>query len=382
MKNSFGFKGRVALKSLVSTLVFVMLLPFAVAAHEVMPAIADMEAQGDNLVFSVEANVEGIVAGVHLGNVTDTNAAPEAEEYDQLRALDPDALAAAFEQSWNEIAQKIDIRAGGSTLPVTLESVSVPEVGDVDLLRSSKFVFSAMLPVGAEAVEFKWAEELGAIVIRQMGVDEPYDAYLAPGETTQPIQLGGGDQMSALEAFMFYVPVGFEHIIPLGLDHILFVLGLFFLSTRLKPLLWQVSAFTLAHTVTLALAALGYVTAPGAIVEPLIAASIVFVAVENIFTKGLSKWRPFVVFVFGLLHGLGFASVLGEYGLPSGNFVPALIGFNVGVEFGQLAVILVAFLAVGLWFGRKEWYRRVISIPASVGIAFVGAFWFLERTIL
>lgn len=371
-----------ALKSLVSTLVFVMLLPFAVGAHEVMPAIADMEAQGDKLVFSVEANVEGIVAGVHLGNVTDTNAAPEAEEYDQLRALAPDALAAAFEQSWNEIAQKIDVRAGGSTLPVTLESVSVPEVGDVDLLRSSKFVFSAMLPVGAEAVEFKWAEELGAIVIRQMGVDEPYDAYLAPGETTQPIQLGGGDQMSALEAFMFYVPVGFEHIIPLGLDHILFVLGLFFLSTRLKPLLWQVSAFTLAHTVTLALAALGYVTAPGAIVEPLIAASIVFVAVENIFTKGLSKWRPFVVFVFGLLHGLGFASVLGEYGLPSGNFVPALIGFNVGVEFGQLAVILVAFLAVGLWFGRKEWYRRVISIPASVGIAFVGGFWFLERTIL
>ncbi|CAN0588825.1 unnamed protein product, partial [Ectocarpus sp. 12 AP-2014] len=134
----------------------------------------------------------------------------------------------------------------------------------------------------------------------------------------------------------------------MGLDHILFVLGLFFLSTRMGPLLWQISAFTLAHTVTLALGALGYVNIPGNIVEPIIAASIVYVAVENIVSDKLHRWRPLVIFVFGLLHGLGFASVLGEFGLPADQFIPALIGFNVGVELGQLTVIAIAFLLVFL----------------------------------
>ena len=116
----------------------------------------------------------------------------------------------------------------------------------------------------------------------------------------------------------------------------------------------------------------------GSIVEPLIAASIVYVAVENIFAKGLNPWRPFVIFGFGLLHGLGFASVLGEFGLPDGQFIPALIAFNIGVELGQLTVIALAFLAVG-WFARKSWYRAGIAIPASCIIAAVGAYWCIER---
>ena len=181
---------------------------------------------------------------------------------------------------------------------------------------------------------------------------------------------------------LFRSPVGFVHIVPKGLDHILFVLGLFFLSVRLGPLLWQISAFTVAHSITLALAAFGYVSVPAAIVEPVIAASIVFVALENLFTQGLSRWRPFVVFGFGLLHGLGFASVLGEFGLPEGAFVPALIGFNLGVEGGQVFVVACAYLAVGLWFGSKSWYKPVIANGASLVIALVGTFWVVERTLL
>lgn len=123
----------------------------------------------------------------------------------------------------------------------------------------------------------------------------------------------------------------------------------------------------------------GLVSVPGEIVEPIIAASIVFVAVENIFTSGLSRWRPIVVFVFGLLHGLGFASVLQEFGLPADKLVPALIGFNIGVELGQLAVIACAFALVGYWFRSKTWYRPVISNPGSLIIALVGAYWFIER---
>ncbi len=185
--------------------------------------------------------------------------------------------------------------------------------------------------------------------------------------------------MPWLEKFLLFVQAGIAHIIPKGLDHILFVLGLFFSSLILGSLLWQVSAFTLAHTITLALAAQGVVQIPGDIVEPLIALSIVWVAVENCMFEQTNKWRPFIVFGFGLLHGLGFASVLSDYGLPEGNFVALLLAFNIGVEVGQLLVLIAA--AVLVWFIRhKSWYRQRIQIPASLIIALVGIFWFIERT--
>jgi hypothetical protein len=129
----------------------------------------------------------------------------------------------------------------------------------------------------------------------------------------------------------------------------------------------------------LALGIYGVVSVPAAIVEPLIAASIIFVAVENLFTDRLHRWRPVAVFGFGLLHGLGFAGVLSDVGLPRAQFVTGLIGFNVGVELGQLAVIAACFLGVGLWFRHRHWYRRAVAMPASLAVAVVAAYWFVER---
>ncbi len=355
------------------------LLVSPASAHEVLPSIADMTVVDGDLVFDVRANLEGFIAGIDLTATTDTNAAPEASTYDTLRALPPAELEMRFREIWPEMAQQIVIRADGVDVIPDLQTVTVPEVGDTSVTRPSTFRFSTALPDGTQSVQVGWAGQYGALVIRQIGVENPYDGYLEAGSLTDPIALGGGDQVGAVQAFLFYIPVGFDHIVPKGLDHILFVLGLFFLSTRLRPLLWQVSAFTLAHTVTLALGAMGYVTLPGSIVEPIIAASIVFIAVENILTDGLSRWRPLIVFGFGLLHGLGFASVLQEFGLPESGFIAALIGFNVGVELGQLFVIAVAFALVGYWFGAKPWYRRLIAVPASAGIAAVGLYWFIER---
>ncbi len=324
-----------------------VLIAGAAAAHEVLPAVADMERQDGRLVFTVTANLESFVAGIDLEGLNDTDAAPEAERYDALRALPPGELAAEVAAFWPALAEKITVQADGSRLPLSFDSVTVPEVGNVELLRSSTLAFTADLPETATAVEVSWDASLGALVLRQVGVEAPYDGYLEPGQGTGPVQLAGGDQAGPWETFFDYIPVGIDHIVPLGLDHILFVLGLFFLTPRLGPLLWQVSAFTLAHTLTLALAALGYVSVPASVVEPLIALSIVYVAVENIFTTGrLSPWRPAVIFCFGLLHGLGFASVLAEFGLPEQSFIPALVGFNVGVELGQLLVIGTAWLIV------------------------------------
>lgn len=249
---------------------------------------------------------------------------------------------------------------------------------------SALWVAAAALPGRAHPVTPTIADMMSedGVLVRQHGAEDLLTAFIEAGASSAPIPVADRAPLSGWQAFLSYVPAGFAHILPLGLDHILFVLGLFFLSTHLRPLLWQVSAFTLAHTLTLALGALGWVSIPAQIVEPLIAASIVFVAIEDIVSDGLSRWRPVIIFTFGLVHGLGFASVLGEFGLPQSEFIPALVGFNVGVEIGQLTVISIAFLAVGLWFNRKSWYRARIAVPASVVIAAVGSYWFVERVFL
>ena len=404
-----------------------------------------MTRNGDVLSFEVRLNLESFVAEIDQAEVTDTNSAPQAADYDALRALDPAALEERFRAFWPEMASKITVNADGDAAPLNLTSVTVDPVGDVEVVRASVITFDAALPADAQTVQVGWDKSFGTLVLRQMGVDAPYDGYLEAGTLSDDISLSGGDQATGWETFVRYIPIGFDHIVPKGLDHILFVLGLFFLSARMRPLITQVSLFTLAHTITLALAALGYVTISGSIVEPLIAASIVYVAVENIFMKNLSPWRPVIIFGFGLLHGLGFASVLAEFGLPQGAFVPALIGFNIGVEVGQLAVIAVMFLCVWqalrvdrganeaargkilyvalavlagvlLWLNpvslqtliegptwvfaaplllvfllclasiqlrdQPDAYRRIVAIPASVGIAVIGAYWFIERVFL
>jgi hydrogenase/urease accessory protein HupE len=175
-----------------------------------------------------------------------------------------------------------------------------------------------------------------------------------------------------------YIQMGFLHIIPRGLDHILFVLGLFLLSARTKDLVKQVTAFTLAHSLTLGLATLGIVRMPASIVEPLIAASIVFIAIENLRSTEMKPWRLAVVCGFGLVHGLGFAGALQDAGLQGSSLVSALLGFNLGVELGQLFVVALAMLALG-WFRGLQSYRRIIVVPASVALAGVAAIWTLER---
>jgi len=116
------------------------------------------------------------------------------------------------------------------------------------------------------------------------------------------------------------------------------------------------------------------------IVEPLIALSIAYVAIENVFTERLHAWRPALVFGFGLLHGLGFAGALRELGLPSGQFVEALLTFNLGVELGQLTVIGIAFALLS-WARNKEWYRSVVVKPLSLAIGVVGMYWAIQRVV-
>jgi len=173
--------------------------------------------------------------------------------------------------------------------------------------------------------------------------------------------------------------LGFKHILPLGLDHILFILSIFLLTSKLKPVLWQATAFTVAHTITLGLAMYGVIEPPAHIIEPIIALSIMFVAVENIITDKLKPSRIIVVFAFGLIHGMGFAGVLNDLGLPQREFFTSLIMFNIGVEIGQITVILLAWFLICKWFRNKPWYRKRIVIPLSVVIAIIALYWTIER---
>ncbi|MEO5681067.1 MAG: HupE/UreJ family protein [Chitinophagaceae bacterium] len=191
--------------------------------------------------------------------------------------------------------------------------------------------------------------------------------------------VGELEKMSKKDAAFLYLRLGYDHILPLGLDHILFVLSLFLLSPKLKPVLWQATAFTIAHSVTLGLAMYKVISVPPAIVEPLIALSILYVALENIFSPRLKPGRIGVVFIFGLVHGLGFAGALGEMGLPQNAYLVSLIMFNVGVELGQLTVILLAWFLLAKWFGNKPYYRKRIVIPLSAAIALIAAFWTMQR---
>jgi hydrogenase/urease accessory protein HupE len=220
-----------------------------------------------------------------------------------------------------------------------------------------------------------------ALKLRNEGQETAVTQWVEGGKTSEPFPLDRAViPKPRSEIVKQYLILGFTHILPKGLDHVLFVLGIFLLAVRLKPVLWQVTAFTLAHTITLALTIFGLVSLPASIVEPLIALSIAYVAFENVFTDKLHAWRPLIVFGFGLLHGMGFAGVLSEIGLPRSEFVPALLAFNVGVELGQLTVIFAAFVLT--WpLRNKPWYRRRIVIPASLFIAVIALYWFIERIV-
>ena len=194
--------------------------------------------------------------------------------------------------------------------------------------------------------------------------------------SAHPIDLSN---ISRLEVGWVYLQLGFTHILPTGIDHILFILGIYLLSPNLKTVLIQATAFTVAHTITLTLSTYEIVSVESSIVEPVIALSIMFIAIENIFAKDLKPWRIIVIFIFGLVHGLGFASGLKELGLPKSEFVTALVTFTAGVELGQVTVILIAYFLIGKWFSARQWYHQRIVVSMSLVIAVIALYWTVER---
>ena len=376
------------------------ILASPLSAHEIDPALADINVNPDSVSVEIELSLESFIMELDLSAISNTTEAPPDEEmaYNALRIQTPEQLRATLEDRWPDLSDSVILLAGETRVPLRLTGTDIPPIGDPTLQRSSIIRLAAELPADDTDVQFGWIARNGDLILRQVGGGEDaYTAFLQDGTLSEPLPRIGTRVEGAWSVFVRYIGVGFEHIVPLGIDHILFVLGLFFFALRLRPILLQVSAFTVAHTITLALAATGVVSVPGSVVEPLIAASIVYVGVENIWGRGSEKARTALVFGFGLLHGLGFASVLGDFGISASHFAAALIGFNVGVELGQLAVIAVALALVlgAAWLARHGTRTeaeapvralpvmyRAVSITGSLTIALIGAWWTIERVFL
>jgi hydrogenase/urease accessory protein HupE len=175
-----------------------------------------------------------------------------------------------------------------------------------------------------------------------------------------------------------FVPAGIHHIM-IGPDHILFLIGLLLLGGTLRQLLFIVTAFTLAHSVTLSLAALAIVSPPTRLIEPAIALSIVYVGADNLLVKGGRDMRPWIALSFGFIHGFGFASVLREMDLPTRALGWSLFSFNAGVEIGQIVIVTAVASVLGALRSRNAVLGQRIAFAGSILVICAGTFWFVQR---
>ncbi|HVW19804.1 MAG TPA: HupE/UreJ family protein [Opitutaceae bacterium] len=341
---------------------------------------------------------------------------PSPEAYYRLTRAAPADQRKAIDGLLPDIEAGLQLRAGNATLPLIFQGFSLPALSqanfdDPGVDKFTTFHFLAMLPASGDPisllvpygakVEYPVAfivqipsAHISATSWIEEGSNEsdPFDwkgaapeagaAAAAPAAPAKGRQALADmvDTMPWPKQLVMYLRLGFHHIVPEGTDHILFVLGLFFLGITWRKLISQTSVFTIAHATTLFLSTYGIFSLPSKYVEPAIALSIAFIALENVFAPRLGPGRLAVVFGFGLIHGLGFASSLSEVPFPKHRFIVALLGFNFGVDFGQLFIIGIAFLLVG-WFRHRPWFRKRIAIPCSLAIAAIGIFWAIQRIV-
>jgi hydrogenase/urease accessory protein HupE len=350
-----------------------LLFPVTFSAHEIgTTRVVASFAHDDTYTIEVTTDASALLGRLELATKRPRSAPGSDVEYQRQFA----ALCDELPRHLSVVFDDLESVPHATCLVDTVSSAtSLEAIGVTITLRG-------VIPHGTQT--FRWRYDLTvasyALTIGSSGPQAAQTIWLEGAEESRPIAFARiAAAPSRATVSRRYFELGFTHILPKGLDHILFVLGIFLLSRRLRPILWQVSAFTLAHSLTLGLTLYGLISLPASIVEPLIALSIVYVGVENLVTSELKPWRVALVFGFGLLHGMGFAGILRDLALPRSEVLTGLVAFNAGVEAGQLTVILSAFLVVGYWARQRRSYRRLIVVPGSAAIALTGLFWTMQR---
>ncbi len=351
-------------------------------AHQIAEMSMSLELSGDKVTAVIEADAAYMLPELR-GDEDE-----EPKDLAWLREQGPDGWARIGRETEAYLKDCLRFETDGRVLPWTLripdfEQQAPPFLGEgePEELPMLDVVLEATLPAQAGRLDVAWKEPFGVVLIATTGSGEAAETTpLVSGEraTLAKREAAAPSMQPAVPSTGRWVGLGFIHILPEGVDHILFVLGLFLLVPKWKPLLQQTVVFTLAHSLSLAAASLGWVSFPATPVEVMIAASIAWVGLENLWQKELGKWRLGLVGAFGLIHGLGFAGVLAEL-LPADQpekLPAALFGFNVGVELGQIAVLAIAFACFG-WLDEKRFLP--VKRGGSVLIALAGLILIVER---
>lgn len=252
---------------------------------------------------------------------------------------------------------------------------AIPSKEDVRL------VFNFPAPVGSEPLSITCAlfpydsRHQTFLTLTDNGKLIHQETFTGPPVAKQVLR---GEVRNAWIVAWEFIKQGVHHIF-IGVDHILFIVGLLLLGGTLRRLLSIVTAFTIAHSITLVLATLQILTPPSKLVESLIALSIVIVGAHAYLHRGKADHRLWLAFALGLLHGFGFASVLQEINLPTTAFVTSLASFNIGVELGQAAIILLCVPLLRILKNRLPRLSHHVLASAALAIVFVGSYWFIER---
>ena len=365
----------------------VITLGLPASADIVKPALVEISVFSDaRVTVEIRTSIEALLTRIN-GRYRNTQEAPNADAYDALRELDASDLRQEFVAFHAELLDGIELVVDGVLIPLEIGEITIAPPGYTKVPRASVIHLVGVIPKESISLRWYYPTRFGYQAVRVRQVNEEAGEYHWSGhqwiQDDRPSEPFSLTQIFTKPTFWsmssLYLSAGFLHIVPKGLDHLLFILGIFLMSMRLRPLVLQVTMFTIAHSLTLSLGVFELIHLPLQMVEPLIALSIVYVAFENLASDRLSRLRLPVIFVFGLLHGLGFASILTEFGLPSDLYLAALLWFNVGVEFGQVTLLIAAYLAITIWFSDPHVYRRSIVIPGSLLIGGLGAYWTVER---
>ena len=353
-------------------------------AHEIKPSIADFTYDQSYLNFEVRLNAELILSNIDASNVSNTNSSPLTEIYDRYRLLNKKDLENSILESWKDISSNIHIKINNKLKKIDLIKIDTQDVKNFEISRDTLISFRVLLNQESENFTFKWIKNYGPIILRENNdlklEDELVTEYLQSGTESDPIFFKENNFRSMFTSFTKFFVLGIQHIIPKGLDHILFIFGLFLFSSSLNKLIKQITIFTIAHSITLIFVSLSLIKINPQIVEPIIALSIVYVGLENIFKNYIKEYMRYVVILFfGLLHGLGFALVLSDIGFRSSKLFINLISFNIGIEVAQISIILFLYLLIAIKFAKNKYYRIAFQIPASILIASIGLYWFIER---
>jgi hypothetical protein len=265
-----------------------------------------------------------------------------------------------------------------------LENIKIDIIGYKKRPRKTLLTYTIQLREWPKTLSWQYNKEYGDSALRyQVFEKNEYNwsqwHWLRNGATSGVIDINHPEPMTTMQRMLQFVSIGFEHVIPLGWDHILFIIGMALSSLMWRRLLLLVSAFTLAHTLTLGLAMLDVVEISGRIIEPLIAFSIAYVAIENLLPNPSIKRKSIIVFLFGLVHGLGFASMLKSFKMSSDNFLSTLISFNIGVELAQIVIVSGVVLLLFFIKSLNLNYKKIAIVPTSIVISLIGIWWGIER---